>query len=164
MDINALDFDMTDSHEDSENTNVRVTDLSGRLIQSALAAYEMLDYREALRLCDEILDINQSVSVIWKFKGQCLYYLQRYSEAIKMFDSGLKLGGQGTEEIFFWKIITLYRNVQYITARKIIEEYLSSPSYLRTEKMTKQANEVKRKVDYELRGLRIFRYIFKKIK
>lgn len=134
------------------------------LIEAAIAAYDVRDYDNALRLINEILKSDKRSGVMWMFKGQCLYFLKRNSEAVECFNNSLALGGENVEDVFFWKILTLYQNRQFITAEKVILQYLNSPSFLRSDEMTAKANDMLRKTQLETKGLKGFFLRFKKLK
>ena len=134
------------------------------LIEAAIAAYDVRDYDNALRLVNQILVRDKYSGVMWMFKGQCLYFLKRNTEAVECFDRALAVGVDKPEDIFFWKILTLYQNRQYITMQKIIAKYLNSPSFTHSAPMTAKAKDMLSKAKLQTKGLKGLLLRFKKVK
>jgi tetratricopeptide (TPR) repeat protein len=84
------------------------------------------DFREALRRADVILVAGPHIALSWRFKGECLFSLQRYAEAVECFDKAGTLGGPGTDELFLWKSLSLYNGGQAEAARQVIRDFLAS--------------------------------------
>jgi tetratricopeptide (TPR) repeat protein len=84
------------------------------------------DFEEALRRADEIVKIGPQVALSWRFKGECLFSLQRYFEAVDCFDKASALGGDGTEELFLWKALSLYNDGKPEQAKQVIGDFLAS--------------------------------------
>jgi hypothetical protein len=66
------------------------------------------------------------VALSWRFKGECLFSLQRYAEAARCFDKAESLGGPGTEELFLWKSLALHNDGQPEAAKEVIRDFLAS--------------------------------------
>jgi tetratricopeptide (TPR) repeat protein len=84
------------------------------------------DYQEALRRADAIVKAGPHVGLSWRFRGECLFSLGRYREAVESFDKAMSLGGRGTEEIFLWKALSLYNGGQPEQAKQVIRDFLAS--------------------------------------
>jgi tetratricopeptide (TPR) repeat protein len=92
----------------------------------ALEYFSRGDYQEALRRADMIAAATPQVALSWRFRGECLFSLQRYAEAIVNFDRAAAIGGEGTEDMFLWKALSFYNGGQHEEARQVIRDFLAS--------------------------------------
>jgi tetratricopeptide (TPR) repeat protein len=60
------------------------------------------DYVEALRRADAILAVSPQIALSWRFKGECLFQMNRFDEAEACFRRAHEIGGAGAEEVLFW--------------------------------------------------------------
>src|SRR5262245_31801030 len=92
----------------------------------AAAFFRRGDFREALRRADVIVQAGSQIALSWRFRGECLFSMNRYVEAIESFDKAAALGGEGTEDMFLWKALSLHNGGQPEQARQVIRDYLAS--------------------------------------
>lgn len=104
----------------------------------AIAFFKRGDFREALRRADAILAARPEISLSWRFRGECLFSLERYDEAIESFDKAAALGGPGTEDIFLWKSLCLHNGGKPKQAQQVIRDFLASGTG--TPELIAQAN------------------------
>jgi tetratricopeptide (TPR) repeat protein len=95
-------------------------------LDRALDCYRRGAYREALRRADAILDSGREVALSWRFKGECLFSLERYAEAAKCFEQSESIGGPGTEDAFLWRALSLYNGGQRELAKQVVCRFLAS--------------------------------------
>jgi tetratricopeptide (TPR) repeat protein len=91
----------------------------------AIAAYGRGDFDEALRRADVILKAGSNVAMSWRFKGECLFELNRYEAAESCFRKAAELGGPGTEEVMFWAALCQYNAGLIPSAVATLQEYLA---------------------------------------
>ena len=84
------------------------------------------DYTEALRRAEVMLAAGPHVALSWRFKGECLFHLGRYSEAVESFRRAAEIGGEGTEDMFLWQALALHNGGQPEQAKLVIREFLTS--------------------------------------
>jgi len=60
------------------------------------------DFAEALRRADVMLAAGPHIALSWRFKGECLFQMNRFGEAEVCFRRAHEIGGPGTEEVLFW--------------------------------------------------------------
>jgi Flp pilus assembly protein TadD len=60
------------------------------------------DHAEALRRANAMLAVGPQVAMTWRFKGECLFQMERYEEAEACFRRARELGGPGIEEVMIW--------------------------------------------------------------
>src|SRR5688572_15271688 len=77
-------------------------------INRALEFTRRRDFAEALRRGELILASAPQVALSWRFKGECLFFLDRFAEALACFDTAATLGGEGTDTMFLWKARCLH--------------------------------------------------------
>jgi tetratricopeptide (TPR) repeat protein len=87
--------------------------------------FRMGNYQEALRRADAILAAGPHVALSWRFKGECLFEMERYAEAIACFDKAVELGGPGTEELFIWKALALHGSGELEEAEALLAQYIA---------------------------------------
>jgi tetratricopeptide (TPR) repeat protein len=84
------------------------------------------DYQEALRRVDAMLAAGPDVALSWRFKGECLFSMGRYAEAVECFDEAASLGGPGTEDMFLWKSLCLYNGGHPEQAEAVLRDFITS--------------------------------------
>jgi tetratricopeptide (TPR) repeat protein len=92
----------------------------------AVSFFKREDFREALRRADVIVKAKPDVALSWRFRGECLFSLQRHAEAVECFDKAASLGGPGTEDMFLWKSLCLHNGGQPEQAQQVIRDFLAS--------------------------------------
>lgn len=63
---------------------------------------------EALEVADALLADHPEVAMSHRAKGECLFKMERYEEAIPCFQQADDLGGPGTEEVLIFKAFCLH--------------------------------------------------------
>src|SRR5262249_5840625 len=66
------------------------------------------DYKEALRRAEVMLAAGPHVALSSRFKGECLFSLERYAEAVDCFPRAAELGGPRTAGMFLWPALSLH--------------------------------------------------------
>jgi cytochrome c-type biogenesis protein CcmH/NrfG len=84
------------------------------------------DYAEALRRADVMLAAGPHVALSWRFKGECLFQMDRFGEAEACFRRAHELGGPGTEEVLFWTAFCQHNAGQPDAAVATLQGYLAS--------------------------------------
>lgn len=92
----------------------------------AIEFFRRGNFTEALRRADAVLAVGPQVALSWRFKGECLFSLERYAEAVECFDRAANLGGPGTEDMFLWKALSLHNGGQSEPAKQVIRDFLAS--------------------------------------
>jgi tetratricopeptide (TPR) repeat protein len=93
---------------------------------AAVECFRRGDYREALRRAEVMLAASPQVALSWRFKGECLFHLARYAEAVEDFRRAAELGGPGTEDMFLWQALSLHNGGQPEQAKQVIRDFLAS--------------------------------------
>lgn len=94
----------------------------------AVAFMRQRDYESALREVDTIISSFPAVAMSHRFRGEVLFSLERYQDAIASFDTAEKIGGPGTEEVFFWRALAHANSGQKDSALSILRSYVDSAS------------------------------------
>jgi tetratricopeptide (TPR) repeat protein len=84
------------------------------------------DYKEALRRADAILAFGPQVAMSWRFKGECLFQMERYDEAAACFRQAHELGGPGVEEVIIWAAFCEHNTGRYQAAEETLLRYLAA--------------------------------------
>jgi len=92
----------------------------------AVAFLKRGDFREALRRANAMVKAKPEVALSWRFRGECLFSLERHTEAVESFDKAASLGGPGTEDMFLWKSLCLHNSGQPKQAQQVIRDFLAS--------------------------------------
>jgi len=93
-------------------------------IRQALELYRAGRFEEALRIADALIAEGPGIPLSWRFRGECLYSLGRYAEAVPSFDKATAIGGKGTQDTFLWAAIALHQGGQKAEARERLERAL----------------------------------------
>jgi tetratricopeptide (TPR) repeat protein len=114
-----------------------------REMDRALGLYRAKRFQEALAIADSLIAVGPSVPLSWRFRGECLFSLQRYAEAVAAFDKAAALGGKGTEDLFLWSALALHNGGQPEEAMQRLRSVLANPRLspelrARTEEAIKQ--------------------------
>lgn len=99
------------------------------LAQQTLAASEaFLDGRfgEALATSESLIHKMPREAWSWRFKGECLLFLQRFDDAAECFRHAMELGACGTEDTFLWRALALQAAGQPDAARQVLESFLAT--------------------------------------
>jgi len=83
------------------------------------------DYAEALRRADVMLAAGPHVALTWRFKGECLFQMERYAEAEACFRRAAEIGGPGTEEVLFWAAFCQHNAGQREAAVVTLQGYIA---------------------------------------
>jgi tetratricopeptide (TPR) repeat protein len=92
----------------------------------AVEFFKRGDFAEALRRADVMLAADPQIPLSWRFKGECLFSMGRYSDAVDCFDRAASLGGPGTQDMFLWKALCLHNGGRTEQARQVIRDFLAS--------------------------------------
>ena len=94
-------------------------------VRRALDLLRRKDYQGALRQVDAMLQEHPDVAMSWRFRGECLFYLQRYDEAAEAFATAARLGGPGTEEMFLWQALSLVNAGKRSEGMELVRSFLA---------------------------------------
>jgi uncharacterized protein YegJ (DUF2314 family) len=114
--------------------------------QKALECFQRGDFQEALRRADAIIAAVPEVGMSWRFKGECLFSLGRYLDAVECFDRAGQLGGPGTEEVFLWKAICLANAGQRDQAIQWLHRVLAAAGPTLPRQLREQAQKLLEKL------------------
>jgi tetratricopeptide (TPR) repeat protein len=95
-------------------------------LETALDCFRKGKFKEALQRADAIIQTGPEVALSWRFKGECLFSLERYCEAANCFAKSESIGGPGTEDIFLWKALSLYNGGERESAKRVVRDFLAS--------------------------------------
>jgi tetratricopeptide (TPR) repeat protein len=95
-------------------------------MHEALRLYGKGAFREALQLADRLIASAPSIALSWRFRGECLFSLQRYSDAVASFDKAAALGGRGTEDLFLWSALALHNGGKPDEAKALLRQKLTA--------------------------------------
>src|SRR5262245_25667724 len=95
-------------------------------VNRAMDFFSRGDYHEALRRAEFIAAMGPEVALSWRFRGECLFHLERYADAAESFRRAVALGGEGTEDMFLWEALSLFNGGQREEARQVIRDFLAS--------------------------------------
>jgi cytochrome c-type biogenesis protein CcmH/NrfG len=84
------------------------------------------DYAEALRRADVMLAAGPHVALSWRFKGECLFQMNRFGDAEACFRRAHEIGGPGTEEVLFWAAFCQHNAGQREAAVATLQGYIDS--------------------------------------
>ena len=93
-------------------------------IKTALALYKKGAYGEAFAMAEKLVAAGPGVGLSWRFRGECLFSLGRYDEAVASFDKASGLGGRGTEDVFLWSALALHNGGQTEQAKTRLRDVL----------------------------------------
>ena len=91
----------------------------------AIEFFKRGDFPEALRRSEAMLVADPDIPMSWRFKGECLFSMKRFAEAIECFDRAAGLGGPGTEDMFLWKALALQNVGKQESAKQVIQRFLA---------------------------------------
>jgi len=95
-------------------------------MEEALRLYGKGAFREALQRADRLIASAPSIALSWRFRGECLFSLQRYSDAVASFDKAAALGGRGTEDLFLWSALALHNGGKPDEAKALLRQKLTA--------------------------------------
>lgn len=98
-----------------------------RQMDRALGLYRAKRFQEALDIADALIAAGPSVPLSWRFRGECLFSLQRYAEAVAAFDKAAALGGKGTDDLFLWSALALHNGGKPDEAMQRLRAALANP-------------------------------------
>lgn len=84
------------------------------------------DYAEALRRADVMLAAGPQIALTWRFKGECLFQMDRFGEAETCFRRAAEIGGPGTEEVLFWAAFCQHNSGQREAAQATLQRYIAN--------------------------------------
>ena len=96
--------------------------------QQTLAASEAFlegRFTEALETSESLIDKMPQEAWSWRFKGECLLFLQRFDDAADCFRKAMELGAYGTEDTFLWRALALQGAGHPNEARAVLEAFLA---------------------------------------
>lgn len=93
-------------------------------ISRALQFFRTGDFPAALQCAEEIIAAQGDVGLSWRFKGECLFSMGRFDEAVASFQTAANTGGDGTDDMFLW-ISLCHANAGRIDeAKQVLNDYL----------------------------------------
>ena len=101
-------------------------------MNDAVRLYRRGAFREALSIADRLIAGSPGIALSWRFRGECLFSLQRYQEAVASFDKAGELGGPGTDDVFLWSSLALHNGGRRDEAKARLRDALASTA-LRAE-------------------------------
>jgi tetratricopeptide (TPR) repeat protein len=104
------------------------------------------DFAEAIRRADVMLTAGPHVALSWRFKGECLFQMNRFGEAEACFRRAHEIGGPGTEEVLFWASFCQHNAGQRDAAVSTLQGYIAS--------LPPEATERRRQAERALMALR----------
>src|SRR5262245_33815406 len=95
-------------------------------LNEALRLYKKGSFKEALAIGDRLTAAGPEVAMNWRFRGECLFSLQRYAEAAQSFERAAKLGGPGTTDVFLWQSLALHNGGKRDEAKALLRTVLAA--------------------------------------
>ncbi len=92
------------------------------------------DFAEALRRADVMLAAGPDIALSWRFKGECLFQMDRFAEAEPCFRRAAEIGGPGTEEVLFWAAFCQHNAGKREAAVTTLQGYIAGLPPEATEK------------------------------
>lgn len=96
--------------------------------EDAVAFAQEGNYYEALRIANQLIKKAPGAALTHRFKGEMLFKLKCYDEALESFEEAERIGGPGTEEIFFWRALAHGNAGRGAETVSILRAYLAKPS------------------------------------
>src|SRR6476661_3363060 len=84
------------------------------------------DFAAALRRADVMLASGPHIALSWRFKGECLFQMNRFEEAERCFRRAHEIGGPGTEEVIFWAAFCQHNSGQQAAAESTLTAYIAA--------------------------------------
>ncbi|QDT26738.1 Tetratricopeptide repeat protein [Gimesia panareensis] len=94
----------------------------------AIARAQRGDNKGALKEVDALIAEAPGVAMSHRFRGETLFAMNRYDEAIESFLTAERLGGPAMEELFFWIALAHANAERPDRAVEILQEYIDSPA------------------------------------
>ena len=104
------------------------------------------DFTEALRRADAIIAAGPQVALSWRFKGECLFQMDRFGEAEACFRRAHEIGGPGTEDVLFWVAFCQHNTGQQAGAEATLLTHIAA--------LPPEAGEQRRQAERALRAFR----------
>ena len=95
-------------------------------MNQAIRLYRQGSFQEALSIADRLIASGPGIALSWRFRGECLFSLQRYEEAVASFDKASTLGGPGTDDAFLWAALALHNGGKRDDAKARLRDVLAS--------------------------------------
>jgi tetratricopeptide (TPR) repeat protein len=93
-------------------------------IARALGFFRGGEFEEALECADAIIAKSPENGLSWRFKGECLFSLGRFDDAISSFEAAAARSGEGTQDMFLW-ISLCHANAGRIPqAKEVLNHYI----------------------------------------
>lgn len=106
----------------------------------ALELFRQGRFEEAILVADVLLEAHPDVAMTWRFRGECLFALERFADAAASFGHAYVLGGPGTEEVFIWESLSLFNAGHADEAKRVIHRLLSAGSL--SAELSEKAHDV----------------------
>jgi tetratricopeptide (TPR) repeat protein len=115
-------------------------------MNQAIRLYRQGSFQAALSIADRLIAGGPGIALSWRFRGECLFSLQRYEEAVASFDRAGELGGPGTDDVFLWSSLALHNGGKSEEAKARLRDALTSTAltpelHARTESALKTLEE-----------------------
>jgi len=94
-------------------------------MNEALRLYRKGAFSEALRIADRLIAAGPGIALSWRFRGECLFSLKRYADAVAAFDKAGAIGGRGADDVFLWAALALHNAGRQDEARARLRQALS---------------------------------------
>jgi DNA-binding beta-propeller fold protein YncE len=88
------------------------------LINEIQSKIQNNDYLNAIELCDQAMEINEDNLLLDIYKGDSLYGLKRYEEAIQSYDNALEKNPQNSDVLNKRKIVQLQLDAKFAKQNK----------------------------------------------
>lgn len=87
---------------------------------------KLQDFSGALAVVDMMLADAPAVALSWRARGEVLYEMCRFGEAIESFERAHELSGPGTERVLIWKAFCLYKSGRRVDAENELTRLIDS--------------------------------------
>jgi tetratricopeptide (TPR) repeat protein len=113
-------------------------------MNEALWLYRKGQFQEALRIGDRLIEADPGIGLSWRFRGECLFSLARYADAVEAFEKAAAVGGKGTDDVFLWSALALHNAGQQAEAKARVQRALATKL---SPELRGRAEEALRKLD-----------------
>jgi len=95
-------------------------------LNEAVRLFRKGSFTDALAIADRLIAAAPDVGLSWRFRGECLFSLTRYDEAIAAFDKAAQIGGPGTDDLILWSSLALHNGGKRDEAKARLRDALTS--------------------------------------
>jgi len=119
-----------------EGSNLRAR----RAFKRALAAYELLDYRQALEAAETAIALAPQYSRAHLLRAEVLYLAARHEESAEAYSAAINLLAGRFPQAFFYRGMAYYKSGNYVPADQDFRHFLANGTASRT--LTLRAEEM----------------------